>query len=271
MIVIYYHVTYGACHTKDRINGSREEADTAAVSSSRARRSRRSPDNGFCNESIMGPLYLLTVCGPERLYMSSRRTNSLTVSDVNLSAVAVAGMPQSTRPTRLDRRQTLKTIGVCTLSVLGLGTGAAAAHGNDTADANSDLAVVRQATKQYHDVQVALNDGFVNTDECVPEMGVHFVHPDRMESSTINPECPEVLLYEPQEAKDCETRYKLVGVEYFVAANQVSGTPTLFGQEFDGPMPGHTPDEPEHYDLHAWVWRANPNGVFAPHNPNVKC
>jgi hypothetical protein len=35
-------------------------------------------------------------------------------------------------------------------------------------------------------------------------------------------------------------------------------------------MPGHGPNEPEHYDLHAWVWHANPDGVFAEFNPNVK-
>jgi hypothetical protein len=27
----------------------------------------------------------------------------------------------------------------------------------------------------------------------------------------------------------------------------------------------------EHYELHAWVVRDNPNGVFAPFNPSVTC
>lgn len=49
------------------------------------------------------------------------------------------------------------------------------------------------------------------------------------------------------------------------------GHPALFGVPFDGPMPGHEEGMPEHYDLHAWAWRANPNGVFAPFNPNVGC
>ena len=26
-----------------------------------------------------------------------------------------------------------------------------------------------------------------------------------------------------------------------------------------------------HYDRHVWVFRDNPNGVFAPFNPNVTC
>jgi hypothetical protein len=28
---------------------------------------------------------------------------------------------------------------------------------------------------------------------------------------------------------------------------------------------------PEHYDLHAWVWQANPAGMFAAWNPTVSC
>lgn len=172
---------------------------------------------------------------------------------------------------RLDRRHVLNTIGASTLAALSLGTGVVTSHGNDTAHANSDLSDVRRATEQYHDVQVALDDGFKNTHECVPEMGIHFVHPSRMQDAVLDPERPEVLMYEPHESGDGSTQYKLVGVEYFIAADQVDSTPTLFDEEFQGPMTGHTPEEPEHYDLHAWVWRNNPDGVFVPHNPNVEC
>jgi hypothetical protein len=28
---------------------------------------------------------------------------------------------------------------------------------------------------------------------------------------------------------------------------------------------------PEHYDLHTWLWQANPTDVFAPWNPNMSC
>ena len=48
----------------------------------------------------------------------------------------------------------------------------------------------------------------------------------------------------------------------------------MFGQRFDGPMEGHHPLMPHalhHYDLHAWLWKTNPAGLFAPTNPNVKC
>jgi hypothetical protein len=41
-----------------------------------------------------------------------------------------------------------------------------------------------------------------------------------------------------------------------------------------GPMEGHEPLIPKeyvHYDLHAWLFKNNPLGMFAPTNPNVNC
>jgi hypothetical protein len=31
------------------------------------------------------------------------------------------------------------------------------------------------------------------------------------------------------------------------------------------------PQALHHYDLHVWLWKHNPAGLFAPTNPNVKC
>ena len=45
----------------------------------------------------------------------------------------------------------------------------------------------------------------------------------------------------------------------------------LFGQTFDGPMPGHIPTMPWHWDLHVWVWAHNPSGMFAEWNPSLQC
>ena len=28
---------------------------------------------------------------------------------------------------------------------------------------------------------------------------------------------------------------------------------------------------PVHYDLHVWLWKHNPSGVFAPFNPDASC
>ncbi len=47
--------------------------------------------------------------------------------------------------------------------------------------------------------------------------------------------------------------------------------PELFGKKFDGPMPGHGPGMPVHYDLHAYIWTTNPAGTLATWNPEVSC
>jgi len=36
-------------------------------------------------------------------------------------------------------------------------------------------------------------------------------------------------------------------------------------------MAGHSPDLPEHYDLHVWAFRKNPLGTTADWNPAVTC
>lgn len=61
-----------------------------------------------------------------------------------------------------------------------------------------------------------------------------------------------------------------MGVEWW-AADAGQPTPSVLGIPLDGPMPGHGPDMPTHYDLHAWIWKANPSGMFAAWNPNVTC
>ena len=47
--------------------------------------------------------------------------------------------------------------------------------------------------------------------------------------------------------------------------------PNLLGVPFNGPMLGPEDGEPIHYDLHAWLFVANPAGVLAPWNPKVTC
>lgn len=170
-----------------------------------------------------------------------------------------------------------RTIALGLVSVLlfglGLGTIASAETQSDT---RKDLARAREATRQYHDAAVAVQDGFVATDECVelPDgsggMGFHYVNPGRVDTNLVIEE-PDAVLYQP-----VGNRRKLVAIEYIVPdADQDLSTdadrPTLFGDAFDGPMLGHTPDMPIHYDQHVWVWEANPDGIFAQWNPNVEC
>ncbi len=156
------------------------------------------------------------------------------------------------------------------LALLLLRVDAGAASGTTDADTLQRLSAVRQATVKYHDVTRALADGYVPVSDCealpgVGGMGVHYLNPALAADQAFDPTRPEVLLYAP--AGD---GLRLVGVEYFIA-NAGHPHPQLFGRAFDGPMAGHAPGMPEHYDLHAWLWQANPAGVFAPWDPNVRC
>jgi hypothetical protein len=102
-------------------------------------------------------------------------------------------------------------------------------------------------------------------------MGIHFVNPAVMQSGQLDPAKPPILVYVPVGAG-----LQLVAAEYFKPdADQNAATdddrPTLFGRAFDGPMLGHAPGMPLHYDLHVWLWKRNPSGVFAPWNRDVSC
>ena len=101
--------------------------------------------------------------------------------------------------------------------------------------------------------------------------GVHYINP-ALFGPGVDPLTPEILLYLPT----ADGTLKLIGVEYFaVDADQDLATdddrPFLFGRGFDGPMEGHAPGMPRHYDLHVWVAESNPAGIFAQWNPAIDC
>jgi hypothetical protein len=45
----------------------------------------------------------------------------------------------------------------------------------------------------------------------------------------------------------------------------------LFGQEFELVPAGNRYGIPAFYELHAWIWKFNPLGLFADWNPRVHC
>ena len=142
----------------------------------------------------------------------------------------------------------------------------------------AELQEVRTAVARYHSFEQADKDGYVIRagEPCVRSpsgtMGVHAANAALMADGEIDPNRPELLLYLP----DQNGNLKLVAAEYWKAdADQNLATnadrPSLFGRAFDGPMPGHNPTMPVHYDLHVWVAEQNPRGVFAQFNPEVTC
>lgn len=176
-------------------------------------------------------------------------------------------------------KRILLTITISLTLLAALAGVAYAATGTTDPQVLQDLAVVRQATAKYHDVNVAIADGYLPTDACdaipgVGGMGFHYVKPALIMDSTVDLMAPEILMY----ATEGEG-LRLIGVEYFVGVGAPDApvpdpappAPILFGRPFDGPMPGHIPGMPPHYDLHVWIWQPNPDGMFAAWNPNVSC
>lgn len=137
----------------------------------------------------------------------------------------------------------------------------------------AQLAAVRAATAKYHDVDTAIAEGYRPSEHCVSSpagaMGFHYTHPQRL--ATLDPQRPAILMYLPS-----PEGLQLAGVEYFQPdADQNMATdgdrPVMFGHAFDGPMPGHEPGMPIHYDLHVWLWKDNPSGMFSAWNPAASC
>ena len=147
-----------------------------------------------------------------------------------------------------------------------------------------DLQAAKAALAKYADPFVAIRDGFYSTLACVDfpkgamhgtveyppgAMGVHFLNTANI-GPVLDPAKPQVLIYEPVGDK-----LVLAAAEWIVPV-QVAGatTPTIFGQKLAGPMDGHEPIMPaslRHFDLHVWLWKDNPRGVFTSTNASLKC
>ena len=151
------------------------------------------------------------------------------------------------------------------------------------AQATPNLDATRAALAKYKDPLAALADGYLSTLVCMQfpasnepghmamaagGMGVHFLNAGLI-GPTVDSTKPQVLIYEP-----VGDSLRLVAAEWFVPTAAAAAQPTLFGHPFDGPMEGHAPIMPAsltHWDLHVWLWKANPAGTFNSTNPSLKC
>jgi hypothetical protein len=135
---------------------------------------------------------------------------------------------------------------------------------SEVTDAVGEL---RRATGRYHNLDLAIADGFVHLHDCeVREegpVGVVYVHPGRINDVIIDPSLPEALIYEPGK----NGRLALAGVELVVpyALWSSEQPPQFLGNAFQ------SEDEFAVFGLHVWVWHDNPNGLFAETNPDISC
>ena len=165
------------------------------------------------------------------------------------------------------------------------------------------LEEVRKLTERFQNVDVALAEGYLrdpfdlcDTAEMMGRpaadgaMGVHYFRPDLLgitepPSPRVNGagthtdfRRPSILIYEPQ----ADGSMQLVAVENLVFAKawRAAGhaeRPTFHGVPYDSMSDDPTTPADEahmfapHFDRHVWIYRDNPNGVFAPFNPAVSC
>ena len=168
-------------------------------------------------------------------------------------------------------RRTAGIVAVCAFVFAAIGVAGGAAS------PSSELQAVKAAMSRYHSFEQAQRDGYsVVGEPCVASplgtMGFHADNEALMADPAIDPMRPEILLYVPKP----NGKLRLVGVEYWKSdADQnlmtAGDRPSVFGVPFDGPMPGHNPTMPVHYDLHVWLFADNPSGMFAPFNPTLSC
>jgi hypothetical protein len=127
----------------------------------------------------------------------------------------------------------------------------------------ADLARAREATARFHRVQQAEAEGYVNLNFCEAGEGCHWLNPALLDG-VFDPAQPEILLYIPD-----GDGWRLVGVEYVIP---LSLSPGVAPEGFAGAA-DHWREDSEGvglWELTAWIWLHNPNGMFEQHNPRAQ-
>jgi hypothetical protein len=128
------------------------------------------------------------------------------------------------------------------------------------------IAALQRVTARYHQLDVALAEGFVLLHPCEDRpgegpVGAVYVHIGRLLDGAVNPELPDALVYEPSKKGSA----KLVAAEFAVPYALSPNPPSFLGAQFQ------PEDEFGVWALHVWIWRSNPEGLFAEANPRVSC
>lgn len=141
---------------------------------------------------------------------------------------------------------------------------------------------------KYEDINLLLQETITDMNGCVgprwqntimyayhPQnlhgMGVHFID-ITYPMDSYDEEIVRIVLYDLNDKGE----YELAGLEwYFEPPNgeALDETPTVFGIPMDGIMPGHTPEQGYHYDIHGWFYKTHPDnqhGYFNEFNPGMR-
>ena len=137
------------------------------------------------------------------------------------------------------------------------------------------LESVRLATQKYNNQQAAITAGYRPIGPDMPNMGQHWIHTEFARRRQINPNRPGMLTYLRVDSTDV-----LTGVAFTQPVLQGESPPelpyqgatwhfhfrTLETEAISPPHHEHTDTGPRLAMLHAWVWKDNPDGVFAADN-----
>ena len=154
-----------------------------------------------------------------------------------------------------------------------------------------ELDTVRCATEQYTDVALARSDGYAMVSPYTPQMGFHFVNPERFASDSeaeVDITEPPILVYygdgeyqpEPGDEHDDDRDDELLlgAVEFaHLGDDGEPGTPANYFSDEESEMDLDVSEEegwnwtpgPDITALHVWVHKDNPDGVFSPTNPEI--
>lgn len=170
------------------------------------------------------------------------------------------------------------------------------------AAAEPTLAEVKAGAERYRDVKNAIADGYTTDNKCVTaamlgfpavngDMGLHYVRrdllglpakpggPGRVSGTGTYTDFakPAMLVYEPQ----ADGSMELVAVENLVFAAewhksrdkppQFRGVNYLLLRDDPATKLDEAHNFEPHYELHLWVFRDNPKGMYAPFNPAITC
>jgi hypothetical protein len=151
------------------------------------------------------------------------------------------------------------------------------------ADTNEDVETARAATAPFQRLGYAEVSGYGLFKDaaglaCIENpslggMGIHYVNGNLVGDAVLDVAHPEALVYEPG---GFFTKQRLAALEYIVfkdvwEAAGHTAKPRLFGVDFDFTPSPNRYGIPAFYALHAWIWKANPAGMFMPWNPRVNC
>jgi hypothetical protein len=168
------------------------------------------------------------------------------------------------------------------LVLAGAGTASAHSRGHHGHHRHgASLHAAHKATEKFRKLAVAEHNGYAILKDaagiaCIDNpgvggMGVHYVNGDLVGDGAVKATTPEALVYEPRP----NGRLRLVALEYVVFQADWDAhhakLPRLFGEDFELVGEGNRYGLPAFYELHAWVFKHNPRGMFDDWNPRVTC